>query len=286
MKAILPQIADFLSQKPIWFVVTAWLLLVPTICAHFIFEVGAIRFRGPHHEWASYDRALGYLLYYSFWIALLAAIASTIALGQRRRALAAASVVAVWLGLTAGGASWLALVPKGPQHFVRYAGQQKFFVPWQYDPGGSESPSRGGFYVFLCFDSLLGKFEKTCHRAAQLTILPAETGFDSWEERTWQFRKGEMKPAGVRGGYQAYIDSIPAQGGRPELTTSYFRRINSQGQLRCLLICKSGSCQRQMLVGHFILDYVTDDLVLDSGFSERDELDQKLMALVSSWAVP
>jgi hypothetical protein len=112
--------------------------------------------------------------------------------------------------------------------------------------------------------------------------IAAETGFDSWEERIWQFRQNGMTRAGVRDGYQVYVDTIQAQGARPELTTFYFRRTNSEGKLRCLVICTSGSCQRQILIGHHILGY----RLQESSFIEWDELEQRLAALVNAWAAP
>lgn len=177
---------------------------------------------------------------------------------------------------------WLAFMERGPQQFLRYAGQQQFLVPWQYGPRGSESPSRSGFYVFLCFGSLLGIYDSSCHSANQLTILPAETGFDSWEERIWQFRQNGMTRAGIRDGYQVYVDTIQAQGARPELTKFYYRRTDSEGKLQGLVICSSGSCQRQILIGRNILDY----RLPESSFIEWDELEQRLAALVNTWAAP
>jgi hypothetical protein len=299
MKAVWSQIADFLRKKPVWFVVAAWLLLVPTIFTRFALEVGAIDVPGPQHEWANYDQAVIVLLYYSFPLALLAALTWSIALGKGLRTIASASVVVIWLGLVSGGTLWLASIERGPQQYLRYAGQQQFFVPWQYNPRGSDSPSRSGFYVFLCLGSLLGIYDSPCHSAKQLTILPAETGFDSWEERIWQFRQNGMTHAGVRDGYQVYVDTLQAQGARRELTTFYFRRTDSEGKLRCQVICKSGPCQRQILIGRYILDYrVSESTFVDwngleqklaapeTTFAEWDVIDKKLAALVDTWAVP
>jgi hypothetical protein len=306
MKAVRSQIANFLSKKAVWFVIAAWLLLVPTLYALFAMEVGAIRVRGPQHEWANYDLAVVHLLIFSFWVAPLTAFASSIMLGSGLRTTAAASVVVAWFCLVVGGTVRLALVERGPQQFLRYAGEQQFLVPWRYSPRGSDSPSRTGFYVFLCPDTLRGQYDRGCLTTRQrLAILPAEAGFEYfWEERgIWKFSKIETRPAGVRDGYQIYIGTISAQGWHREQTILYFRRTDPEGNVRCLVICDSGSCRRQTLIGHYILDYNANYLLSESTFvdwngleqklaapettfAEWDVIDQKLAALVDTWAVP
>jgi hypothetical protein len=297
--------ANFLHKKAVWFVIVAWLSLVPTLYAYLAMAIGAINVRGPQHEWANYDLAVVHLLILSFWVAPLTAFVSSFLLGSGLRATAAASVVVVWICLIVGGTVRLTLVERGPQQFLRYAGDQQFLVPWQYSPRGPDSPSRTGFYVFLCPDTLLGQYDRGCLTTRQrLTIHPAEAGFDNfWEEnRIWEFSKIEMRPAGVRDGYQVQIGTIFLQEWQRERTIFYFRRTDSDDNPRSLVICDYGSCRRQTLIGHHILDYNANYLLSESTFvdwngleqklaapetifAEWDAIDKKLAALVDTWAV-
>jgi hypothetical protein len=286
MKAAQSLLPNFLRRKAVWFVVTAWLLLVLTVLAYLTSGVGAAinAFYHPQHEWAAYDRAVVRVLQLAFWIALLAALGASLALALGWRTIASASVVLLWVGLAAAGAPQLIFVEKGPQQFRRYVGQQQFVVPWAYDPRGADNPSRNGFYVSLCLNSLLGTYDKACREGRQVTILPLETGFaHSFEEISWQRRQDQMKLAGSRAGYQQYIYTNPAEGNRRELTLSYYRCTSLEGILLSLVTCyQSGSCKRETVAGHYMLDYD----VPETAFSEWDAIDQKLAALVDSWAVP
>jgi len=306
MKVVWYQIANFLSKKAVWFVIAAWLLLVPTLYAYLAMAVGAINVRGPQHEWANYDLAVVHLLILSFWIAPLTAFASSFLLGSGLRTIAAASVVVAWVCLIVGGTVRLALVERGPQQFLRYAGEQQFLVPWRYSPRGSDSPSRTGFYVFMCPDTLRGQYDRGCQTTKQrLTIRPAEAGFEYfWEEkRIWKFSQIEMKAAGARDGYQVQIGTIFLPEWHRERTIFYFGRTDSDGSPRSLVICDSGSCRRQTLIGHYILDYDANYLLSESTFvdwngleqklsapettfAQWDVIDRKLAALIDTWAVP
>lgn len=288
-----------------WYVAAAWLLLIPIAFLAFIAGMGrAIEavYDNPLYEWANYDRTLVHLLAIAFWGGLLTAVASSSALGSGARTIASAVVVVFWLGLIAGGTLWLASVGRGPQQFSRYAGQRQFLVPWQYDPRGSESPSRSGFHVSLCFYSFLGTYDKACRYSSKVTILPAESGIDSWEERIWQwkYRLNQMSRAGERQGFQIYIETgfqVPTvvHHGR-----TYYRRIDSEGKSNCLVICEGSTCERQALIGQLVIDYFLppeatfvewnrseQKLALpESEFAEWDEMDQKLAALVNTWTAP
>jgi hypothetical protein len=309
MKAICFEVVDFLRKRPAWFVTSAWLLLMLTAFICFAALVGGATRTytslPPQHHWANYDRAAVHLLFLAFWVALLSAIASSVLLGLGFRTVASATVAIVWVCLIAGGALRLALVEEGPTRFLEYAGQQKFLVPWRYIPQGSDSPSLSGFYVFLCPDSLLGRYDEGCHTALQrLAIRPAEAGFEYfWEEKSiWKFSKIAMRPAAVRDGYQVSIGTIDAQGPNRKQAI-FFKRSDPVESVRCLVICVFGSCRRQAMMGRYILSYDASYLLSESTFVEWDGLEQKLAApettfgdwdaidqrlakLVDAWVVP
>jgi hypothetical protein len=308
MKAIWSQVVDFVRRRPVWFVTSAWLLLALTTFVCFAtFVGGAARFYAslpPQHQWANYDRAAVDLLFPTFWVALLTAITSSVLLGLGFRAVASASVAIAWVCLIGGCTLRLSLIEKGPEQFLRYAGQQKFLVPWRYNPQGADSPSLSGFRVFLCPDLLLGLYDEGCHTPTQrLAIRPAEAGIDNfWEAKgIWKFSQIEVRPAGVRNGYQVSIGTISAQVPHRDRAIFYFKRFDPEGSLRCLVICYFGSCRRQTQIGDYILDYDADGSLsesniveldgldqelVDTFLSDRDVKDKKLAKLMDSWVVP
>jgi len=277
-------ITSLFHRRARWFVALAWLLLVLAVFAGLAVGIGSAIDASyhPQHEWAGYDRALVHFLELTFWIGAAVAVGSSLALVLRWRIAASASVVVCWGGLVLGGTVYLNSVPKGPQYFDRYAGEMHFRIPWQYGPSGSDSPAPNGFYVSLCVDSLLATYDEACREGKQVSVYPPKLGFAS-EELSWQRRQNAMKQAGSRGGYEIYTYSIPAEGTRGELTLTYYRRANAEGQLLKWVTCyRTDSCERRTLMGGYVLVYNTTE----SAFSEWDATDQKLAALVDSWAVP
>ena len=284
MKTTLPLITDFLRNRAAWFVVAAWLLVILTVPVSILFRIGPgiNAFYHPQHEWATYDRAVIRVLEHATVIAVFAAIGSSIAFASGWRALASATVVACWAGLLAGSAVQLHLVERGPQQFDRYVAEERFVVPWQYSPQGSDSPGRNGFSVRLCLNSLLGTYDQACRDSTQLSIYPPKLDL-SFEETTWQRRQNGLKLAGSRGDYQIYLHTIPAEGNRSELTLTYYRRADPDGKLLTWVTCYSfGSCDRHTRVENHVLVYH----IPESAFPEWSTMDGRLAALVNSWAVP
>jgi hypothetical protein len=223
-------------------------------------------------------------------VSLLATLCATAAIAERRRTTAWATVLVCWIGLLAGGTLYLNLIPRGQQVFDKYAGAQLFRVPWQYHPRGADSPSRSGFSVFLCLDSLLGTYDEACRGGSEVTVLPAESGLDSWDERIWQWKYelNRLAVLGTQSGYQISGD----------VDALYSRRVDSAGKLDCLVICERGECRRQVLIGEFVIDYHLPEPTFvefngaeqrppasEADFRKWNGLDQKLGALVTGWAV-
>jgi uncharacterized membrane protein len=284
MKKVWSEIVDFLSKNRVWFVVAAWLLLILTVFASLTAGVGAAinATYHPQHGWVTYDHAIIRVLYLALGLASLATLISSVALALGWRTTASASVVLFWLGLITCGTYMLTSVERGPQQFQRYVGQQRFVVPWQYKPQGSDNPGPNGFHVSLCLGSLLGTYDKACRGGTQVSMYPPKLGF-AFEETSWQRRQNDIKLAGFRDGYQMYLYSIPPEGSRRGLTLTYYRRANAAGNVGTLVTCyQSGSCVRRTLMGDHILVYSTEE----SAINEWDAIDRKLAALVDSWAVP
>jgi hypothetical protein len=286
MTASRATITSLLRDRAGWFVAIAWLLLVLTILACLTVGVasGISAFYHPQHEWANYNRAEARLLQLAFVIALSVALASSVTLALGWRTAAWVSVAWCWIGLIIGGALYLNSIEKGPQQFERYAGQQHFRIPWQYGPGGSDRPNPSGVTLFLCLDSLFGRYDAACtHRKQeQVSIYPPNADFMG-DERDWQRHPNEMRAAGTENGHQAYVKSIAAEGVRKGFTLYYFRLTNSDGKLLRVVTCyEAGSCSHYAMIGPYILFYTAPR----AAFPEWDAIDHKLTALVDSWAMP
>jgi uncharacterized membrane protein YhaH (DUF805 family) len=288
MTTVQSAISSQLSRRAGWYVIVAWLLFLLTILACLTVGVGSAinAFYHPQHEWANYERAVSRLLEVAFGVAVFAALASSIALAVKWRTAASSVVALCWIGLVAGGAVYLGSIDKGPQYFDRYAGQQHFRIPWQYGPSGSDKPTPNGITLFLCLDSFLGRYETACTHGEQhqVSIYPPKLDFmGGVQESSWQRHRDQWKPAGIQNGHQAYIHSIPAEGGRSGLTIYYFRLTNSEGKLLRAVECfERGNCEHYAMVGRYLLFYTAPR----SAFPEWDAMDRKLTALADTWAVP
>jgi hypothetical protein len=282
-------IATLLSRGAGWFVALSWLLLVLAACAAFMLFFGASAWARvhPQHEDIGIITGQIYFALVATAIGLFAALASSGAILRGRRMAASVYVLACWGALLAGGTLYLGLIPRGPQFFDKYASSQRFHVPWQYYPRGADSPNRSGFSVYLCLGSLRGIYDHACRHGSEVIIRSGENGFDTWDEEIWQwrYRLGQMVLASTseQGGFRMTAG--------PE--AAYYRRSDADGNLNCLVVCKSGACRRQTLAGKIVIDYPLpkpDELERSSppaqtDFSKWDDVDLKLVALVNAWAV-
>lgn len=288
--AVRSAIANWLPGQAGWLVALSWLLLAVTVCAALVLFFGTGRWleAHPQHEYSNFVEGEIILALVAVVVGLPTALVASVAILNGGRATASALVLLCWGGLLVVGAICLAWIPRGPETFDKFAGSQLFRVPWQFYPGGADSPTRGGFDVFLCLGSLRAIYDESCRGAQRVTILPAENGIDSWDERIWQwkYQLGRISPVGEQAGYQ-----VSAEAG-----IHYYRRNDSYGKLNCLMICQSGSCRRQARIGSVVVDYPLSEsgyLLRQSSqqnlppvdFSEYDGVDQKLFELVNRWAV-
>lgn len=215
-------------------------------------------------------------------IGLLATLFASVAVEAGRRMAASLIVLGCWSLVLIGGSLVVGLTPPGPQSYARYAGARLFHVPWQYYPRGADDPNGSGFLVSVCLDTLLGTYDDACNDASRITIRPSEHGFDSWDERIWQWRSQlrQVTSYSAREGYQ--VSDTPE--------ARYYRRSDADGNLDRLVICSRTGCRRQFLANKLVIDYPlpapeggTGALAPDGGLSQWDEVDQKLLAVIMRW---
>jgi hypothetical protein len=286
-----PTIMAPLARRAIWLIVLSWLLFALAALASWELYMGAGLWAAyhPQHPDIPIVRAQMHVALAATAIGLLATMFATIAIERSRRMAAATIVLGCWSAILLDGLLYIGLTPSGPQSYDRYAGNQLFRVPWSYRPRGADSPSKSGFFVSVCLDSLRGTYDQACRDSAEVTVLPAENGFDTWEERIWQwkYQLKQIALAGEQGGYQVSTE--------PDVR--YYKCRDADGNLQALVTCKHGACQRQVLAGKRVIDYPLPEPTFvephgfaqsppaaDADFSRWDELDQRLAALVNGWA--
>ena len=286
MTGALSRTTGLLTRRAGWFVFLAWLLFALTAFSCLAIGVGSSINLKYHslHEGAPFDRASLQVLPIAFGVALFAAVASSLALALRRRAIAFYVVAACWIVLTLGSTFYLASIDKGPQQFDRYAGEQRLRIPWQYDPRGSDKPDPNGVSVRLCLDTLRGAYDESCHDSKQVAIYPLDDRrLQHVEVPRYQRSESEDQPTGIRDGHQGYVHTTPAEGQRKAITSYYYRLTNSEGSLQRTVSCYGfGSCDHRAIAGRYVLDYQAPD----SAFSQWNAMDRKLAELVDSWAMP
>jgi hypothetical protein len=149
------------------FVFVAWILVVLTIGAALTIGVGAAisAFYHPLARSAPFANLTVQIIKATLLGGIAVAVLASIALACRWRRAATLSVVVVWCLLALGSMLAYAMTKPGPEIFERYLGDQKFLVPWQYQPGGPSAShaSPNSFSISLCLNSLRGWYDKACN---------------------------------------------------------------------------------------------------------------------------
>jgi hypothetical protein len=273
-----------LARRAIWLIVVSWLLFVLAAFAAFglFMSSGLLATYNPQHPNLPIARAEVHVALAATAIGLLGTMSATLAITRGQRMEAAVIVLACWSAVLLGGALYVGLTPHGLLSHGRYAGDQLFRVPWQFRPRGADSPSRAGFFAVLCLESLRGGADGACERRSTLTVRPAENGFESWDERIWQWRSrlNQITMRGARDGYR--LSDTP--------DGHYARHSDADGSLISMVICDRGGCRRQFLSGTLVIDYSLpradyphENTPSNLDLSSFDDLDRKLAALVESW---
>ena len=268
------------------FVVIGWIFFVVSIpiCLFIGGLAGFNKFYFPTHPHVTldaYDINASKIVLVS---GAFATLASSIALALKFRALASVLVIMIWTTI-AGTQVARFFVKLGPEYFERHVGPEVFFVPWQYIPAGPgasivEVSNEIGFSAALCLSNLKGQSDEGCTWRRQLHVLPNEENVADSDLKNWRKYRAQMHPGTDRNGYQAFDLSDTVQAGGPTKILHYFVRLNADGQLTRLVVCRLSDekfCRHHALVGKYWLGY-------DAGFAEADDvLDAKLAALVESW---
>jgi hypothetical protein len=136
----------FLEARAWWFVVLAWLLFPLALLVGVTWLVGAgINLTYfPQHQQAPIDRLNASAAYVLMPLSFVVALASSLLLAEKCRRATIVLVVGSW-GIFALGLGLATLLVKpGPEYFERYAGSERFLVPWRYQPL-SDQPNASGF---------------------------------------------------------------------------------------------------------------------------------------------
>lgn len=280
------QIGRILRRRAGTFVVIGWLLFLVSIPICFSVIVGtAINLTyfaaSPQVPFDAYDNNASWIFLASV---AFASVAASIALALKFRATASALVVVTWTMTLAGILVARSFVKPGPEYFERQAGQEVFLVPWKYvstNPGvpPDKMPKEVGFSARLCFSNLGGRGDPGCSISHSVHVLPSENSDDDPDLKSWREYRSQMSPGPDRNGHKSFELSVTLPNGHP-LVQHYFARLNPNGQLTRLVICRAKGetfCTTKALVGNFWFQY-------DAGLAEGSEvLDGKLAALIESW---
>jgi hypothetical protein len=168
----------------------------------------------------------------------------------------------------------------GPEIFERYLGDQKFLVPWQYQPGGPSASHAGhdSFSVSLCLNSLRGWYDKACDATR-------ETGVQIWRRgpelselsdvHQWRTRRERMDRREPVNDYEQYRWQYPQDQSSGQVV--YYVRHDSDGHLIRLVACGQTACFQYALTGDYELRY-------EAPFGPKmDSKDAELAHLISSW---
>jgi hypothetical protein len=236
------------------------------------------------------DRALEQVLLYAVVAGLIAAVASSIALGLKRRPAASTLVLAIWSAFLIYAGWAMSVVKPGPEYFERYLGKRTYLVSWHYAPLGIQGSNQGRideFDINLCLNNLRGSYGESCvaNDRTQVFVALREGGITplgKLDERTWRAHMSEMQRAEARYGHDAYVHKRPPDARGQTIITLYHVRQDAEGRLMRLVVCRqSGQCQHHALVDDYSLSYNAND----SAFSMWETMDRNLADLINSWRI-
>lgn len=274
-----------------WFVGAGWLLLVIAILLAQAYAVSAGMHLGyfPQSENAPFLRSVLYIANAAMLASFVAALAPSVAFGFNFRVTASALAVGFWILITAafllleflGLHGIQRLTGLGPEQIERTIGSQRFAVPQHYRPTPAEAMNLPGFGFWVCGSKLAGGYDKHCRGFTQVTVSPAETGFDrQYDVSFWRDRLPEMKAGEIRSGHQGYAYATAPDDQGQTATTRYFVRQTPEGRLLRLVACTSfGHCRHHARVADYTLSYDA----AESTLADWEAKDRELTALIDSW---
>jgi hypothetical protein len=281
------KIVEILRSRAKTFVVIGWIFFVVSIpvCLFIGAAAGFDKFYFPAHPQAmldAYDMRASNIVLAS---GALAAVASSIALALKYRAIASVLVVVIWSATLAGSQVARSFVKPRPSYYERHIGTEVFLVPWQFadaSPGVAphETPNDIGFTVDICLSNLKGRTDIDCRIIQPVRVLPNETGVADLTLGSWRKYRPQMRPVPDRDGYQSFDLSYTLRADGPARVQHYFVRLNSNGDLTRLVECRLDDgkfCTHRALIDNYWFGYEAD-------LAQGDEtLDARLAALVESW---
>lgn len=261
---------EFLEARAWWFVVLAWLLCPFAVLIGLSWLIGgAINLTYfPQHQQVPIDRLNVTAAYVIMPLSLVVALASSLLLAEKCRRATIALVVGGWGVFALGLGLAVLLVKPGPEYFERYAGAERFLVPWRYQPLGEDQPNKNGFSIRLCIDSLKGTYDEGCGGKAQAWVhAPEQALNDMAAKHGWH----RALTAGTS------LDGHEFYEGR---RTRYYLRHDTEGRVTRFVACFATSCRHHVITPHYVLGY--DTLNRLAGWELTD---RKLIDLINSWRV-
>jgi hypothetical protein len=260
----------FFEARAWWFVALAWLLfpLAVLIGVASIIASGISLTYFPQHQQAPIDRLYQYAAYVVMPLSLAVALASTLLTAEKCRRAAITLVVGGWGVIAFGFGLATLLVKPGPEYIERYAGAERFSVPWRYQPLDADHTSQNGFAIRLCLDSLQGVYDEECGSRSQAWVYPyVQSLGDIATKLGWH--RGLMAGTSLDG-HELYEG----------LRTRYYLRTDTRGQITRFVYCSRSSCRHHVITPHYVLAY--DGW---GQFADWQMMDHKLIDLISSWRV-
>jgi hypothetical protein len=273
------------------FVALSWVFLafaIP-ICVGIIGGNAICAFYGPTLRDAPFCIYDGRAAEFAVVASAIAGVASSIALLLKFRLAASLFVVGIWSAILLGVPGARLFVQSGPEYFIRHLGEQKFKIPWQYEPshvmGSTEEDSTAfGFNFQLCESGFKGAQDPDCvGRHTEVRVFPKKANLTNLGIDQSPLRKNlpQMRLEPDRDGYQSYAyDVAPPPGSTvaPEVTHYYVRR-NSEGQITRFVVCRSEPiCDQGAVVSDYVLSYA-------AALDDAEMMQAKLMRLIDSWRV-
>jgi hypothetical protein len=259
------------------------------ICLSILVGAAICAFYGPTLRDAPFCIYDGRAAEFAVGASAIAAVASLIALLLKFRLAASLLVVGIWSVIFLGIPGARLFVQPGPEYFIRHLGEQKFKIPWQYEPSHvmgktEEDPTELGFGFQLCQSSFKGAQDPDCigrHTGVRVSPKKANLINMGIEKSIWREKLSQMRLEPDRDGYQSYAyEFVPPPGSTvaPQVTHYYVRR-DSEGEIIRFVVCHGPPiCDHDAVVGDYVLSYAA---ALDDGEATQ----AKLMRLIDSWRV-
>ena len=283
MRRVWDRTLNFLRTQAGWFIALAWLLLILAFVGYFLVgaAAGIAVFYHPLHQNTPFHLANLEVSKAAFFVAIIVALGSSIAMLLQRRLLAAISVILTCIAFPVGAKIRLSLAQPGPQEFPRYIGNDRFMIPWTFSPRGVEQSNTYGLVMQLCPENLRGTYDPECRNAIQLIVQRGQRGFErSSDMDFFQKQASSMQPIEARNNHRGYAYTSPPNNQGKTTTSRYYLLRDEKGQpIRIVKCYEFGICAHTALIDRYALEYS----VKDAPLADWQAMDRKLMDFINSW---